>query len=325
MTSPDCEAVQELLAEVALDVADARDRAQVLAHTEGCAACRRALAAAVASAEGLAALAPPVDPPAGFDLRVMEALARVQASGAVPTPSAPVPSAPTPSGPSRTGRSHTGPNRTGRSRTEPSRPGSSRPRRSRTAPDYTDASHTDSSHTAPRPRLSPHHRPLLAAAAVLALLIGVSGVVGWAIGRSGATPHTPNGVIAAPLKAGPQVLGQVLLTAGPHPWLAMAVTTGAGTWPATGRTAPDATAPQGAATPQGATTPQGVTTTGTTVRCQVETAAGGMVDVGTFSLPTGRYGYWSAPVPAGTVVVGARLVDSLGGVIAAAAFPPTRL
>lgn len=272
MTGLACEVVRELLPEVALDVADARDRAQVLAHTEICADCRRELAATVTVVEDLAALAPPAEPPAGFDQRVLAALGPtvdLRPSSSLPldaTPSASVPVAPVPAA-------------------SPVLVATSAPVAS-PVPAATPAS----------TRLGGlrRSRPLLALAAALVLLAGVAG---WVIGHNGPSRPAPADVAAASLKAGPEVVGRVLLAGGVHPWLAMAVRSD----------------------------PSWGTTAATAVRCQVETPDGTMVTVGTFALATQGYGYWSAAVPPGTVVVGARLVDPTGDVIAAATFPAVRL
>jgi hypothetical protein len=58
-------------AELALDLLDGRERADVLAHVGGCARCREDLAAHRALADRLATLAPAADPPAGFEAAVL--------------------------------------------------------------------------------------------------------------------------------------------------------------------------------------------------------------------------------------------------------------
>lgn len=63
----------EPLAEVALGIADARDRAAVLAHLESCPACRNELRAMTEVADGLLELVPPAEPPVGFEERVLAA------------------------------------------------------------------------------------------------------------------------------------------------------------------------------------------------------------------------------------------------------------
>lgn len=74
MDEPGCRDVAALAAEVALGVADARERGAVLSHVEHCAGCRRELGQLSDVADGLVDLAPPAEPPAGFESRVLEAL-----------------------------------------------------------------------------------------------------------------------------------------------------------------------------------------------------------------------------------------------------------
>jgi hypothetical protein len=70
-----CEQVRELIPEVALGLAPGDERARVLAHVEGCAQCRAALASATGTVEGLLLLAPEHEPPPGFDSAVLSAMA----------------------------------------------------------------------------------------------------------------------------------------------------------------------------------------------------------------------------------------------------------
>lgn len=74
-----CPELAALDAEVALGTADARARAAALAHAERCPTCRRRLAALADVTAGLVELAPPAQPPAGFETRV---LARVRTEAA---------------------------------------------------------------------------------------------------------------------------------------------------------------------------------------------------------------------------------------------------
>ncbi|MGH9092098.1 MAG: hypothetical protein ACRDZR_12100 [Acidimicrobiales bacterium] len=71
MTEARCTALAATEAEVALGIADARTRAAALAHAERCPACRHRLSALAEVAAGLAELAPPAQPPAGFESRVL--------------------------------------------------------------------------------------------------------------------------------------------------------------------------------------------------------------------------------------------------------------
>lgn len=62
------------MAELALGVADAEARAGALAHLDRCPRCRQALAAASEVADRLVLLAPPAEPPAGFESRALAEL-----------------------------------------------------------------------------------------------------------------------------------------------------------------------------------------------------------------------------------------------------------
>jgi hypothetical protein len=74
MTPPSCAEIRPLLPEVALGIADGRDRALALEHIGGCAECRRELEELSSVANDLVALTPPREPPAGFESRVLERL-----------------------------------------------------------------------------------------------------------------------------------------------------------------------------------------------------------------------------------------------------------
>jgi hypothetical protein len=69
-----CEETRELIAELALGVADGAERAQVLEHVADCAACRRELELSSALADELLVLAPAHEPPAGFELGVLRSI-----------------------------------------------------------------------------------------------------------------------------------------------------------------------------------------------------------------------------------------------------------
>jgi len=70
-----CEETRELLPELALGIADGEDRARVLEHAATCADCRRELDELAVLAEELLVLAPAAEPPVGFELRVLDAIA----------------------------------------------------------------------------------------------------------------------------------------------------------------------------------------------------------------------------------------------------------
>src|SRR3954470_17404762 len=69
-----CSDTWETLPELALGIADGEQRALALEHLTSCADCRRELEELSAVADGLVALAPRREPPAGFEGRVLERL-----------------------------------------------------------------------------------------------------------------------------------------------------------------------------------------------------------------------------------------------------------
>jgi hypothetical protein len=76
MSPPDgrCTHVWQTLPQLALGIADGDERARALDHVSGCSECRHELDELSAIADGLVALAPQHDPPAGFEARVLERL-----------------------------------------------------------------------------------------------------------------------------------------------------------------------------------------------------------------------------------------------------------
>ena len=69
-----CREFSDVAAELALGVLTGRERAQALAHLDHCVACREEVRALTATGEGLLALLPSLEPPAGFEARVMDRL-----------------------------------------------------------------------------------------------------------------------------------------------------------------------------------------------------------------------------------------------------------
>jgi hypothetical protein len=67
-----CEAFSDDLALLALGTLSGRERAIVLAHLEGCAQCSEEVEQLSLAADSLLPLAPEVNPPAGFEVRVFE-------------------------------------------------------------------------------------------------------------------------------------------------------------------------------------------------------------------------------------------------------------
>lgn len=74
MTELTCQQCLELAAELALDVLPGRERAQALAHLDDCTHCRDTVAALAVTGDRLVELLPSVEPPVGFEHRVMSAL-----------------------------------------------------------------------------------------------------------------------------------------------------------------------------------------------------------------------------------------------------------
>jgi hypothetical protein len=75
MSGPtDCERLRSLAAELALGIADGEERAWALEHLAGCSECRAEVERLAGVADELTLLAPPAEPPAGFEGRVVERL-----------------------------------------------------------------------------------------------------------------------------------------------------------------------------------------------------------------------------------------------------------
>ncbi|HEV8559995.1 MAG TPA: zf-HC2 domain-containing protein [Actinophytocola sp.] len=74
MVDPGCERLREVGAELALGVLPARDRAAVMAHLQECPACESYLSELTALGDRLVGLVPGVEPPVGFEQRVMDRL-----------------------------------------------------------------------------------------------------------------------------------------------------------------------------------------------------------------------------------------------------------
>jgi hypothetical protein len=81
MTEQDCREVRDLAAEIALGIATGEERARVLQHIAGCAACRKEIAELAQVADSLLLLAPEEEPPAGFESRVLRRVEQPRASG----------------------------------------------------------------------------------------------------------------------------------------------------------------------------------------------------------------------------------------------------
>jgi hypothetical protein len=73
-----CQQCEQLAALLAVDVLTDCQRARVLAHLAGCANCRDTASALTTIADQIIELLPNVQPPAGFEQRVITALARLR-------------------------------------------------------------------------------------------------------------------------------------------------------------------------------------------------------------------------------------------------------
>jgi hypothetical protein len=73
-TRTGCDQVREVAPELALGIADGKERAEALAHLASCSACRSYLAELTDVADDLLALTPSEEPPVGFETRVLEEL-----------------------------------------------------------------------------------------------------------------------------------------------------------------------------------------------------------------------------------------------------------
>jgi len=78
-----CHGFQDMAAELALGVLTGRERAQAMAHLEHCEACRENVRQLTLTGEGLLELLPAMEPPAGFETRVMD---RIGLTAPAPAP-----------------------------------------------------------------------------------------------------------------------------------------------------------------------------------------------------------------------------------------------
>ncbi|MCU4187322.1 zf-HC2 domain-containing protein [Acidiferrimicrobium sp. IK] len=86
MPEPTCNQLRSLAPELALGALDGRERAEALAHVSGCQACREELRRHTEVADELIATVPSVEPPAGFETRTLERIARSRPPAAVRGP-----------------------------------------------------------------------------------------------------------------------------------------------------------------------------------------------------------------------------------------------
>ncbi|MCE3552140.1 hypothetical protein LWC33_11795 [Pseudonocardia sp. RS11V-5] len=78
MTGPDCTRCRGYAPELALGLLGGHERAEALAHLERCPPCRDEVSRLVGLHDRLRALVPPVEPPAGFEERVLRRIGPVR-------------------------------------------------------------------------------------------------------------------------------------------------------------------------------------------------------------------------------------------------------
>jgi hypothetical protein len=185
-----CAEFADAAAELALGVLTGRERARALAHLDRCEECRENVRQLTVTGEELVGLLPAIEPPAGFETRVMERLGL-----GIPAPApAPVPAP----GPAR---------------------GLSPARRfGLKLADWTGGGGT-SRGAVSRPRR------LLAAAAVAAGVV-VAGLGGWGLHAATSSPAASPLSSAALVTASHQTAGQVYFYDSGSPWLYMSVNIG---------------------------------------------------------------------------------------------------
>ena len=191
-----CAEFGDVAAELALGVLTGRERARALAHLERCDACREDVRLLTVTGEELVGLLPAIEPPAGFETRVMDRLglaAPAQAPAQAPAPARPLNPA------RRLGRRLAG--------WFGGRSGSARSGRG--------AGHGWAS----RPRR------ILAAAAVAAAVV-VAGLGGWGLHGATSSPVASPLTSAPLLTASHQTAGHIYLYDADSRWLYMSVDLG---------------------------------------------------------------------------------------------------
>ena len=90
MKEQGCDAYDDELAELALGVLTGRERARVLVHVESCPRCAEELEQLSRTADAVVQVAPEVEPPLGFEVRLFERMGVADASvAAAPAPAPP--------------------------------------------------------------------------------------------------------------------------------------------------------------------------------------------------------------------------------------------
>jgi hypothetical protein len=284
MTCPELAAAA---AELALGVLTGRERAIAIAHLDECDACREHVRQLMATGEQLRELLPAAEPPAGFEIRVLERL------GLPAPPEHEVAQDPEDDDEQET-RPSPIPARTLTPRhreagRDTRRPGAEQPGAPQARPD---GAGPDGSRPGGTRRRGPGRMRRMLAAGGVGLAIVVAGLGGWRLGVvnapatvSASGPLTSGNLVSANNKQ----VGQVFLYSysGNPEWLYMSVDMSSGNGEVT---------------------------------CQVIGEDGRVTTIGSFRLADGQ-GAWGAPAPAYLGdLSGARLVDNNGTVIATSTF-----
>lgn len=290
MNATGCERLRELGAELALGVLPALERAEALAHLDGCPACRDHVEALTRTTDALLTLLPGTEPPLGFETRTVSRLL----PGGAPAPAA-HPAAPE-TGPAGAGGKGLARGGTGAAVGGEGWAGGGRGAWAGAGPGAQVAGGAEG-RAAVRPREGGwlRWRPrLVAAAAALALVCGFGGwAVGTAVERAAAPPaQTRAGapLLQAALRAGGHEVGRIFAYPGTPGWVYMSLDLEGGA-------------------------------AGGGVRCVLTRADGSTVAVGSFTL-RGGYGSWGAPAPVDpSTLTGAQVLAPDGTVLATARFP----
>jgi hypothetical protein len=282
-----CAQLHDVAAELALGVLTGRERATAIAHLEKCRACREEVRQLMAVGGLLPELLPPVEPPAGFETRVLQRLgASVQSESQSEARPLPRPErSPRHRGSIRGGARPDG-HQPSASRPGAGRPGDERPRHERPSGEQPPSMTRGGAGESGGPGRV--RRALAATAmglAVIAAALGGWRIVGPSPSASSATARLTS---ASLLSATRSSVGSVFLYSGTPRWLYMSVDLGSGD---------------------------------EFVTCQVVGADGRASTVGSFQLADG-YGTWGSPDPGNVgAVTGARLLSADGVVLATATFP----
>jgi Putative zinc-finger len=200
MSEMSCREFQDVAAELALGVLTGRERAQAIAHLDHCEACRESVRQLTQTGEGLLGLLPTIEPPAGFETRVLDRIGL--------TPPAPSPAR------QASWRPHIG-------RQPASRPGSARPGSARPAPARPAAGHPGPSRPGQRGKLSRTRRVLAAAAVAVAVVAG--GLGGWGLHNGPSSPAPTALDSAALVSVSHQSVGKIFIYRGHPQWVYMSV------------------------------------------------------------------------------------------------------